>query len=187
VRDQLAHDGFELGIDIDIGKDNFLRQSGVDSGKGIECLTQHAERGFGNMADAGPVLRRHLARLADTADALGDFLGLVARPFKVGDDLGNAEHQAQVGSCRLAPGDQVRAVVIDSLLDVVDHAVGLDDLLDAAYLTGTVGSNGGGYLGFDQAAHLQHGGTQVVEVALKLAGKMLSFVHFAAPVSPCGR
>ena len=52
MRDQLAHDGFELGIDIDIGKDNFLRQSGVDTGKGIECLTQHAERGFGNMADA---------------------------------------------------------------------------------------------------------------------------------------
>jgi hypothetical protein len=65
------------------------------------------------MADADAVLRRHVAGFVDAAHALGDFLGFVAGAFEVGDDLADAEHQAQVGGGRLALGDDVGAVVVD--------------------------------------------------------------------------
>jgi hypothetical protein len=49
------------------------------------------------------------------------------RPFEVGDDLADAEHQAQVGGGRLALGDDVGAVVVDGFFELIDLAVGVDD------------------------------------------------------------
>ena len=96
-------------------------------------------------------------------------VGFVARPFEVGDDLGDAEHQTQVRGGWLALGNHVRAIVIDGFLEIIDLTVGFDDLLDAAYFARTVGLDGSGDLGFDQPAHLQHCRAQLTEIRLELA------------------
>lgn len=139
------------------------------------------------MADADAVLRRHLAGFVDAANALGDLLGLVAGAFEIGNDLADAEDQAQIGSSRLTLGDQVGAVIVDGEFEVVDLAVGIDDVLDARHFAGAVGFNGRRNLGFHQTAHLQHGGTQAGQVFVELAGKVLAIVHVFFLISPCGR
>ena len=79
------------------------------------------------------------------------------------------------------------AVVVDGKFEIVDLAIGIDDVLDAADFTGAVGVDGGGNLSLDQTAHLQHAGAQAGEVFVKLAGKVQAIVHVFVLVSPCGR
>jgi hypothetical protein len=143
-----------------------------------------------------PYCDGNVAIFVDAAHALGDLLGFVTGPFQVGDDLADAEHQAQIGSRRLALGDDVGAVVVNGFFKLIHFAVGIDDALDAANFAGGVGIDGSGNLGFDQAAHLQHMGAQATEVFVELAGEVLAFVHFrkcrstSSPkclISPCGR
>ena len=127
------------------------------------------------MTDANAVLHRRMPLLVDAQSPFGDLLRLVADALEIGDDLADAEYQAQIGGGRLATGDDVRAVVVDGLFQLVDPLVGLDDVLDRVHLTGLEGIDGGGNLRLDQAAHLQDQRAHSVEVFVELAGKM--FVH----------
>ncbi|MPM67332.1 hypothetical protein SDC9_114254 [bioreactor metagenome] len=183
VGDQLADDRLEFGIDVAVGADHLLGLGGVEAGEGVERLAHQVERGFGQVADADAVLGRQMAGFVDAAHALGDLLGLVAGAFEIGDDLADAEHQAQVGSGRLALGDDVGAIVVDGLFQVVDLAVGFDDGFDAGHFARAVGVDGGRNLGFDHAAHLQDVGTQAAEFFVELAGEVLVFVHVGSPLA----
>ena len=128
-----------------------------------------------------------MAGFVDAADALGDFLGFVAGAFQISDDLADAEYQAQVGSGRLALGDDMGAVVVDGFFQIIDLAVGFDDGFDAGHFARAVGLDGRRDLGFDHAAHLQDVGAQAAELFVELAGEVLAFVHVVFSLSPCGR
>ncbi len=77
VRDQLADDRLEFGIDIGVGLDDVGCLRRVETGEGIERLADHGQCRFGQVADADAVLAGQVAVLVDAADALGDLLGFV--------------------------------------------------------------------------------------------------------------
>ena len=168
VRDQLANDGLEFDIDLDVGTDDVERQRTVHAGESIERLMHHAQRRFGQMADADAVLLGQGAGLVDAAHTLGNFLGFVAATLKVGDDLADPQYQAQIGGDGLAPGDDVGAIVIDGLLEIVDLSIRVDNRPHPVDLTAYAGFDRRRDLGFDQPPHVQHMGAQAGEILIEL-------------------
>ena len=178
VRNQLTDDRFEFGVDLGIGTNDRSRLFGIKPSKGIQCLTHHDEGGFGKMPDANAELRRNVAIFVNAAHPLGNLLGLVTGPFQVSHNLADAQHQAQIGSRRLALGDDVGAVVVNGFFKLIHFVVGIDNALDAANFTGGVGIHRRRNLGFNHTAHLQDMGAEATEVFVELAGEVLAFVHF---------
>ena len=185
--DELAHDRLEFGVDAAVFFDDLGREPRIEACKGVERLPDHDEDGFGDMPDAGRELGGALSGFADAAHALGHFFRLVANALKVGDDLDDAEDQAQIDGGGLSPGDQLGALVVDDDFQRVDILVAGNDFLDGRQIAGAVGFDGGRHLILDQAAHLQDVAAQATEIFVKLARLVMQNIFHQTLLSPCGR
>ncbi len=62
---------------------------------------------------------------------VGNLLHLVADALEVVDDLGDGQHHPQVDGRRLAPRDNLRALLVHRDLQLVDRGLALADRVDA--------------------------------------------------------
>ena len=127
---------------------------GVAAGIGVQHLLELVLR---RLAHAGQALGQADGRFAvQHQRALGDVLGQVADALQFGRGLDRGQGLAQIHRHGLAQGQQLQGAVLDFLLDFVDAGVAAHRAFGRGAVAPGDGFDGGGELGFGQAAHLGH-------------------------------
>ena len=99
---------------------------GIQPGKGIQGIMQHAEHVGADVADFH-VTPGSLAFFGQFDGHLGNFLGFVTHTFQVRHHLDHGNHQAQVPGCRLPAGDDQDGFFIQVHFHLVDQLVAKAD------------------------------------------------------------
>jgi len=112
-----------------------------------------------------------------------DLGGLIAHPFKIGDDFDRRHDRSQVVSRRLAFDNQVRTGVIECHLHLVDFDISGNDALSLGRIERTEARHRIIELLLHQTAHLKHARAYGLQIQLILSGRMFGHVSLLAKVS----
>ena len=173
--DQLAHQPFELTIDLVVLLQHFERLLDVEAGKRVERLAQQLDRQLGFEREVGH-RQAHAARHAAVDEPLHracDARRFVADALEIGNRFADRDQQAQVACRRLTPRDDRRQIAVDLDLHRVDVLFLRQHL--RCRLAAEVGQRVERLrdLRLDQAAHLEHAGRDAAQLGIELSGKML--------------
>jgi hypothetical protein len=100
--------------------------------------------------------------------------------LQIRDCLADGQNKTQVVRSRLALHDDMAAVVVDVDFALVHPAFTRNHLVHQILAAVGKSVDGGTDLGLDQAAHLQHSGTQRFQVLVVFLGEMFALPHGAS-------
>ncbi len=181
VGHQLADDGLVLAVYLVIFLVDRQRRIQIHPGKGVEHVVQHLD------GTAAHVLQRHQRRLrlvGVVGQHAGDLVRHVTNALQICDGLDDGHHQSQVGSGRLALGDDAGALFVNRHFHGVDLVVIGHNLARRFQILIVDRRDGVGELLLHHAPHHQHLVAYTLELGIELTGDMFIEVHIVHTNSP---
>ena len=120
--------------------------------------------------------RRDWRHLRQCDGPLGDVLGIIADALEIGGDLQRPDHGAEIGRHRLAQRQHLHGELLELVFERIDAAVFLDHDRGALDVPLDHGLDGGGDLGFAQAAHLHDDVVQLGQFLVEGGNDMVALV-----------
>ena len=165
----MPQDGGKRGVDRFVLVDDRRRTLDIEPRKCVERMLEHRERVGGGASDIVVANARQLIAAARLRRLVRDLLDLVAAPFEIVDDLAHRQHHAQVHGGGLAPRDDLRALLIDVDLQLIDRRlVGADCVEQVGVLFLTERLDRARQLLFHHAAHRQDAGANAFHLDVEL-------------------